>query len=379
MPLDPFSKILRKKAPATPTGVAELITAYEQEHPKYAVEITRLASQEAIVGIEIEVEKVGNTSTDNYPVWSIKADNSLRDGVEFVSTPIHGPRIHFALNQFYALLSKKAVFSPRTSIHIHLNILDLTPPVVGNLVTCYTLVEKLLYRFIGNGRDKNNFCVPFYESHCIPYQLAVFFFNPYVGVNINEGLRYSGLNLDAIRKFGTLEFRHLGGTRDKDKIINWINLILRLRNYAKTIDTEVLKQAIAQLNTESNYSALLDDILGSDAWLLDRSNLQRDMEGPASELKRAIFPNEKLQEMKQNVKDQYWMKQLNKKDKSENDFILELGGMPQPAARRDALVPHAAIRINPRNMDAVVQQANLNQALNAIIENAPAEPRPYRW
>ena len=168
---------------------------------------------------------------------------------------------------------------------------------------------------------------------------------------------------------------------------------MRLRNYAKTVDTEVLKQTIAQLNTESNYSALLDDILGSDAWLLDRSNLQRDMEGPASELKRAIFPNEALQEIKRNVSDQYWMKQLTKKEKPENEFILELGGMPQPA-RREARVPQerlqayvrAGVQINPRQIaqQAVIQPQAAERGMNDLLQElaggqVPPAAEPYRW
>jgi len=41
--------------------------------------------------------------------------------------------------------------------------------------------------------------------------------------------KYSALNSNSLATFGTLEFRHMAGTVDINKISDWINILLQLK------------------------------------------------------------------------------------------------------------------------------------------------------
>jgi hypothetical protein len=51
------------------------------------------------------------------------------------------------------------------------------------------------------------------------------------------GLKYSALNLTAIQKFGTLEYRALQGTVEPHTIQAWVNILLAIKELAKEIGT----------------------------------------------------------------------------------------------------------------------------------------------
>ena len=244
------------------------------------------------VGIEVEVEQVFRTASilpigDGH-LWNNTEDNSLRNnGREFVSVPIKGDDIPFAVSTLFSTFQKEKncqgfEFTDRTSIHVHMNMRDCSLVELANLILTYILVEPLLYKFVGGGRDKNIFCVPITESNLLD-SLQIFFSNIETrkvdALSIkNNWLKYTGLNLLPLQNYGTVEFRHLVGTSDTEKIGHWINFILAVKQYAKKSKYENLKSTILKLNTSSDYMAVLVDIFGDDAHLLDVYNLQEDME-----------------------------------------------------------------------------------------------------
>ena len=95
-------KLLKRRSAKVEHISAEILQ-YEAEHDKYQKKIIPLVSNTYELGIEIEIERIKNIEHPlGYQVWTSKGDHSLRDnGVEYVSTPIKGPRISFALNQFF--------------------------------------------------------------------------------------------------------------------------------------------------------------------------------------------------------------------------------------------------------------------------------------
>ena len=117
----------------------------------------------SLIGIEIEVENV--KTPKGGILWYFKNDNSLRNhGIEYISVPLPPNQIEIALYYLYNyILPKNVDFSPRTSIHIHLNIRDMTPDQLKSLVITYMAVEKLLFEFDNTGRYKSIFCVPLEE------------------------------------------------------------------------------------------------------------------------------------------------------------------------------------------------------------------------
>lgn len=197
------------------------------------------------IGVEIEAENISR-SLQSYP-GSFKAvdDGSLKMlGKEFVTVPIKLKYLEQELDRLFKAIPT-AVFSSRTSIHIHMNARDFT---VDNLLTfllLYTIFERPLYRFSGD-RWGNNFCIPLRHS---PYRLLGLL--EYCSLrmdNLNylfgDGIqwdKYLGLNIgplmgirDSSSRYGTIEFRHMKGNNDVGKIINWCNLITCLKFFSKT-------------------------------------------------------------------------------------------------------------------------------------------------
>jgi hypothetical protein len=120
-----------------------------------------------LIGIEVEVEAAANRGISLNRVWSTKEDNSLRNGgCEFVSQPImarHAPAaLEHLMNDYLDM--NICCFSPRTSVHIHLNMQDMTPDQCVDYIMLYSIFEKQLYKFVGKNRRKNVFCVPLADT-----------------------------------------------------------------------------------------------------------------------------------------------------------------------------------------------------------------------
>jgi len=114
-----------------------------------------------LTGIEVEVENLDDTEFKLTHSWSVASDGSLRNaGREFISSPSTPHQIEAAINHLYAELPAKAHFSPRTSVHVHLNCRELTLKQIYNIVILYQCFEDLLYDFAGSERKKSIFCVP---------------------------------------------------------------------------------------------------------------------------------------------------------------------------------------------------------------------------
>ena len=114
-----------------------------------------------LTGIEVEVENLNETRLAIEHSWQVGTDGSLRNtGREFILYPSKPKHIEEAINHLFNQLPPKAHFSPRTSIHVHLNCRDLTLKQIYNIVILYQCFEDLIYDFAGKERKKSIFCVP---------------------------------------------------------------------------------------------------------------------------------------------------------------------------------------------------------------------------
>ena len=235
-----------------------------------------LVLEDQYVGIEIEVENVRGSMKTPAIYWGTDIDNSLRNnGLEFKSIAMKGKRIIYALEEFMNKLKEcNFHFSPRTSIHIHFNVLDWTLEVVKRLFIIYLVFEKLLYKFVGKDRETNIFCLPVLSSESLENIVASISSSSIK----NWGSKYFGINISAILTFGTVEVRHLGGTENLDTIVNWLNLWFKMIQAAKRMSTKELLTTIVNLNTSSNYYGFASAIFGEYLHLLDVKGLSKSME-----------------------------------------------------------------------------------------------------
>jgi hypothetical protein len=371
-------KYLKRRSSKVEQISAEILL-YEKAHDHWK-EIIPLVSETDEIGIEIEVEKVESMQAINYGVWVNHADGSLRNnGVEFVSLPIKGKRIHYALNQFFDALGKNYHFSPRTSIHIHVNVLDLLPKQIGALTMTYVPFERILYRFVGGSRDKSNFAVPVSDTDFSSF-IKLFTADEWALFGSLESRRYLGLNIDAVRKYGTLEFRHLGGTDDKTRIVRWINLIFKLKQFVEKNSFDEIKARIDKLNTDSQYTSFFNDVFGDVGWYLDQSNLKEDMEQGVSIVKRLTIPNDFWNEIKGGFSTKsLWYTRALEKARVPNFLSLDAtpprrqAGVPRYAPPQAAIPEWRRVEIERQQAQPVPPAPNMNEELHRAVERVRGE------
>lgn len=195
--------------------------------------------QGAHVGIEIEAEGEGMTLVAS-PNWKSEDDQSLRGRFpdqrhEFVSSVLPKDKIEGAIDELINLQKDARFnFSFRTSTHVHVNCTDMTPDEITTFVYIYYLMERDMMRYCGPARNNNRFCLRMVDSE---FQLDILdglMENGFrdIRVFVDEGMRYAACNLAALVKYGTLEFRGMRGSLDKDVLMNWINQLLHLRDLA---------------------------------------------------------------------------------------------------------------------------------------------------
>ena len=199
---------------------------------QYTVEPDSSRPSNTAVGIEIEVENLQEREY-GLKLWDQVHDGSIVNGVEFVSKPIWGTAIKDALDEIRVVFKAHDPYlSFRTSIHVHVNALDMTPAQLEHFVILYVMYELPLFRLHEHwGRYDNIFCVPARKSIKVQDGYARLL-QDLTMERIRDdyvGYKYSAFNPNALARFGTMEFRHMGGTADMDEVDRWINILLQLK------------------------------------------------------------------------------------------------------------------------------------------------------
>jgi hypothetical protein len=134
-----------------------------------------------------------------------------------------------------------------------------------NLCAVYALTEPLIYNWVGRKRDENMFCLPWYMADADVDRVSKSLTHPNAEIALAfiKGLsKYSGLNIGAAAKFGTIEFRMLETTFDVARFVDWLNIILSLRVYA-TIYGNKTPEWICKRLTELGPRAFAHDVFGA--------------------------------------------------------------------------------------------------------------------
>jgi hypothetical protein len=255
-----------------------------------------LRSPKTLVGIEIELEHLDRNTTLYTPSWKTFHDGSLKEeGKEFVSCPIQTQYLEIELIKLFNSLHSYKI-TQRCSIHVHLNVRDFKSKDLFNFLLLYLVFERNLYRFSG---DRWN------NIHCVPLYSFKDFIVPFLK-KLNSGhvfpswKKYHGLNLSPIwggesSLLGTIEFRHMGGCTSVEKIMDWINLIVSLRDAAKSMNTETIIQYIKTLNTSKQYEGFA--LLVFKDWeklLTESSFFEEDMSMCITKAKELLYEAKKL-------------------------------------------------------------------------------------
>lgn len=265
----------------TPLRITELKNKFAEVDKKYKNTLP-IKQEKYLFGIEVEAEQVPEL-VERLEYWTTTNDPSLRNnGIEFVSVPLRMEQLEKALINLNNCLPTTVEFTGRTSVHIHMNVRDLTLSQIINLVMLYTVVEKVLFKWVGHERENSPFCVPITDSNLV-HTLPALLENPrYIPEVWNK---YAALNLVPMQEKGTVEFRHMYGTSDVKTLITWCNMLACLKDTAKRFQPKELQEHIAQLNTNSAYSLFIDDVFAEFAAEFNGYPLQDLMERAVTSLK----------------------------------------------------------------------------------------------
>lgn len=218
------------------------------------------------IGIEIEVEQLNHVRNMQEPhrndpiydidgLWALVSDGSLRNhGGEFVSRKLFGADLTAALQYIEKYLTTKEPkheFSHRTSVHVHMDVRDLTWQQFQYLVQLYCIFERPLFRISGE-RNTNEYCIALSDSRharriygnlLSPKSQLSALVNDYASTTTRanadfrralgqHGVKYLALNLLPFSTRGSVEFRHHSGTCNFNELSKWINVLMCLKKSA---------------------------------------------------------------------------------------------------------------------------------------------------
>lgn len=232
------------------------------------------------IGLELEIECLYDgydyyLQTAGKP-WNVVEDGSLRPAGrawEFVSKPMP---IAYAASELSALLTRLKVredenYSDRTSVHVHANVQDYTQEQLATLCLVYNCLEDVLFRYVnhhmvdtdkfpyGMCRDTNIYCVPWSQCRMNSRLIEKLIFTP--GEVPRNWQKYSALNLIPVQTQGTVEWRHMHGTCNIEKLNTWLAIISSIMLYAKRTPFEEVVQQLKVLNDVSAYQQFFQNVL----------------------------------------------------------------------------------------------------------------------
>lgn len=219
----------------------------------------QLVNSDVLLGIEVELEGVEDVPEVS-GAWRVVRDNSLRGygGREYIfRRPYNGLDVPRALAQLEkAFTGVTPVVGPDTSVHVHVNCLELTTKQYYNFVSLAIVFEPIIMNTICSGRENNPFCQQAADVATIPQQMATHIARClYAGPGRMS--RYAGINVECLNKFGSVEFRGHPATYKKADLLAWCNVLLCMYNYILTIDIPV-QQYLKALD----YDQALREVFG---------------------------------------------------------------------------------------------------------------------
>lgn len=198
--------------------------------------------------------------------WTALTDGSLRHfGIEYIfKEPLGYEETHAALDEFGSLTIPFLQGQPSCSVHVHMNFGNETPLVLANFITTWVLIENLLLEFSGPIRRSSVFSAPIRIAEDQLGTMTRLFRlleqGSSTGLILNQNhVKYASLNLGNLLKLQSLEARCFRGTTDVKAIKQWIDILNRLIDFAKTPGLTPRHVLKAYINSPSEF---LWDIFG---------------------------------------------------------------------------------------------------------------------
>lgn len=260
------------------TSVGKLLGIPENRRSYNESSVVVLAK--CLTGLEFEAENVkvdlphGDSESG---FWKAEKDNSLRGhAMEFVlREPLFGEDL---VNSFKWLCKwatdNNFEVNYRTGLHVHIDVRNLEANQLVSMLVYYALFEPVLFKWIGDEREGSIFCMPFYKAESGIEDVIRAFKSPSRMKDYAAKIdRYGALNLNALAKYGSVEWRHMQTTFDFERILKWVNIAQAFKKYAKHNPLNP-QELLAELS-KIGPSALFHKIVGDrafDLWDYDSEN-----------------------------------------------------------------------------------------------------------
>lgn len=222
----------------------------------------RLAKDD--IGLEIEVEGRRLPIPNKY--WRCDRDGSLRgeESMEYVlDRPSSLQTVEEALQNLqccYKDNQTRIDETVRAGVHVHINCQKLTLTELYKFFVLYLVLENILIKYCGEYREGNLFCLRCQDAEFLLYALIrAAKDRNFLGHFHDDNVRYASMNVKALGDYGSLEFRAMRSTKDLDAILDWVKILLNLREVSKEFDSPV--QIIEQVSGMGR-KAFLEKCLG---------------------------------------------------------------------------------------------------------------------
>jgi hypothetical protein len=273
-----------------------------------------LVDNDTAVGVELEIEGIERYDAERFPhkFWNIYHDGSLRDGGrEFImgSTintgrdrpvviPFKGVDIVRALKAWDEYLKYHIkrygapTLSKRCSSHVHIDVRDLSFPEISSLIILYVIMERTLFTYVGENRKESIYCLPFFKSKYLGEAVG----RSLATRNLSSAFqslctKYDAMNLNSISGKGSVEFRMHPGCFDYERILQWVNILLSLKKYAKVFNTDELKD-LPESISNMGIDGWLDTVFGDYAAVLKTEHTYTEVFSGIRDAQEIIFHTE---------------------------------------------------------------------------------------
>ena len=249
-------------------------------------EFLELRKTDGMFGVELEIE--GENLPDHLPAaWRLTQDGSLRgnfptQAAEYVmikpmslaSANLNIKRLTDHLQEVGA----KPLFSHRTSLHVHVNCQELTWDEYSAFLYTSLLMERVLLNFCGQSRVGNRFCLRVTDAEGYLDDLRRLFRNGFQyfitgGGNANK-IKYSSINVAPSKEYGSVEFRGMRGTVDRQVITSWIEALNAIRSYAVALGSV---EAVHSSFIKDDINKFISDVLGAAYKDLSYKGMENDV------------------------------------------------------------------------------------------------------
>lgn len=235
----------------------------------YSLITGRQSSEGPQFGVEIEIEGRNlrkGLHTPPREFWQIENDGSLRNGMEFKFRQPQNFSESLSRVQEYEdfLSSTTSVASPRTSVHIHVNVQDLTNEQLKSFIWLSVAMEPVILRFCTELRNHNGYCIPVHKSRNLVKMWREFFAAidknniRYITEAVAQMPKYAAVGGYRLRDLGTIEFRMFPGCTYAPKITWYLQI---LRSIYETAQQYTVKQLQDKKIADGVLSLISDVIL----------------------------------------------------------------------------------------------------------------------